>query len=528
MKEKLVGKNKKVFKNLKLGFSTIELMIAFALICIVLVGAVSANFSAQYWGITAQTANEALYKAKTTLEDLRSLVKQDFYQAVSSPLTVSKDISDPADKSCIDGGLCYYVQKTITDLSSCSKYVEAEVEWQVASYPKTTTKLFTYLTNSPEIIARGGDCILNEPSGDWENHSPENVGGISFTPSGKQFTGIDVLHKKIYTTSLTSPYFSIYDIPETIGQNPVLVSSVVDIVKVLGVAKPLNAVDVEEDLATGRTYAFVAVNAATKQLAVIDVTDASTPTIVAQSDLQNVDPLGSYPQGWRVFIYGGRLYMTTRETGISPNGNEFHIFDISTPTIPTEIGNGFALDRTVNAMIVRDQKIAGVTHRLIYLASDSDLKELSILDVTGDTITELPNSVNLPGGQDGLSLSLLGNNLYFGRQSNTSGPELYVFDVTDPTANLLSHIVGQGEVGASVAKIEVSGKYTYIGTNKTGQEFQVWNSDFNTWDGSLNVGRFTSYNFPHLAPLGFDIDGNWIYTISQDLTADKLEVIYTP
>ncbi len=521
MKEKLVGKNKKIYNYQTSGFSTIELMIAFALICIVLVGAVNANFSAQYWGITSQTANEALYKAKTTLEDLRSLIKQDFYQAVSSPLTVSKDPSDSADASCIAGGLCYYVQKNITDLSSCSKYVEAKVEWQVASYPTTTTKLFTYLTNTPEIIARGGDCVLNQPSGDWENNTPESIGSLPFAP-GKQFTGIDVLHKKIYTTSNISPYFSIYDIPEAVGQNPVLVSSPTDIVKVLGVPVKLNAVDVEEDLATGRTYAFVAVNATTKQLAVIDVTDPSTPTLVAQRDLQNVDPLGSSPQGWHLFVYGGRLYMTTRYT----SGNEFHIFNISTPTIPTEIGNGFKLDRTVNDIIVRDQKISGVTHRLVFLAADSDLKELGILDVTGDTITEL-NSVDLPGSQDGLSLSLLGNNLYFGRQSNTGGPELYVFDVTNPESSLTPESE-QGEVGASITNIEVSGKYAYIETSKSGQEFQVWDSDYSTWTGTLNVGRFTSYSFPHLAPLGFDIDGDWIYAISQDLTTDKLGVIYTP
>jgi hypothetical protein len=525
MKEKLAGKNKKVFK-LTSGFSTIELAIAFALICIVLIGAVSANFSAQYWGITAQTANEALYKAKTTLEDLRANAKEDFYKAVSSPLTKSDNPSeDSADISCDNGGLCYYVQKIVTDISSCSKFVEADVEWQVANYPTMSTNLFTYLTNSPEIIARGGDCILNQPSGDWKNNTPESVGSLSFT-TGKQFTGIDVLHKYIYTTSNTSPYFSVYDIPTAVGQNPVLVSSVVDIVKVLGVAKPLNAVDVEEDLATGRTYAFVAVNATTKQLAVIDVTDPSTPTLAAPLlDLKNVDSLGSYPQGWHVFVYGSRLYMTTRET----LGSEFHIFDISTPTIPTEIGNGFPLDRTVNAMIVRDQKISGTIHRFVFLASDSNLKELSVLDVTGDTVTELSNPVNLPGDQDGLSIALLGNDLYFGRQSNSSGPELYVFDVTDPTADLSSKIIGTGKVDASVIKMEVSGEYAFIGTSKNNEQFQVWNSDFSTWDpDTLNAGRFTKYSFPNLAPLGFDIDGNWIYAISNNTTTDKLGVIYTP
>ena len=517
MKGELAGNMHLFLKKQQSGFSTLELIIALTLISIVLVGAIGANFTAEYWSITSQTGNEALYKAKTKLEDLRSLIKQDFYQAVSTPLIASIDPLDPADASCIAGGLCYFVETTITDLSSCSKYVDAKVEWQVDKYPKTNTKLFTYLTNVPEIIARGGDCLLDEPSGDWENNSPQSAGLVSYAP-GKQFTGVDVLHKKIYTTTKTNPNFVVYTAPISMGQNPSPAGTLNVIVN--GQSKNLNSLDVEEDLSTGRTYAFVAVHATSSQLAVIDVTDWNNPTLVAQRSLQNVDPYGSFPQGYRLFIYGGRLYMTVRETA----GNEFHIFDISTPTLPTEIGNGFEPNRTVNDLIVRDQKISGITHRLVFLASDSNLKELGILDVTGDVVAEL-NSVDLPGTQDALSLALLGNHLYLGRSSNASGPELYVFDITNSGASL--PIIGQGEVRANVANLEVSGKYVYLGTNKNGEEFQIWDSDFSTW-GGLNAGRFKSYRFTNLSPLGFDIDDDWIYAVAQSVATDKLQLIYAP
>ncbi len=116
MKAKLLGKN---FNNIykQRGFSTLELMIAFALISIVLVGAVGGNFIAQYWSAVSRTSNEGLYKAKTKLEDLRGDIKQDFYNAVSSPSTASMT-SDPADASCIAGGLCYFVESNISDISS--------------------------------------------------------------------------------------------------------------------------------------------------------------------------------------------------------------------------------------------------------------------------------------------------------------------------------------------------------------------------------------------------------------------------
>jgi LVIVD repeat len=521
MKEKYLGKyGKNIGKNIA-GFSTLELMIAFALISIVLVAAVGANFSAQYWGITSGTANEGLYKAKTKLEDLRSLIKQDFYQAVSSTLPVppSKDATDPADISCIAGGLCYYIETTITDLSSCSKYVQAKVNWRVQSYPTTTTALFTNLTNTPEVIARGGDCILNQPAGDWKNNSPQSVGSLSFTP-GKQFTGIDVLHKKIYAVTNTIPSFLVYDAPTAVGQNPTLVGSY-DL-KVLGVSAKLNAIDAEEDLSTGLTYAFVAVNTTTSQLAVIDVTDSHNPILVKLKPLKGITSPGTLSEGWRVFVYGSRLYITTRET----SGNELHIFDISTPTLPTEIGNGFQLNRTVNDFAVRDQKVNGSKRRLMFLASKAGTNELAVIDVTNDVITDINTDtgnplpiLNLPGGKDGMSVFILGNVLYFGRQSDPSGKELYAFDASNPTISL--PIISQAEVGADVTNIEVSGQYAFI---ETPNQFQVWSSDYTTWAS----GKLQSYGMNNLSPLGFDIDLDWIYAVSSLAGGDKIQVLYTP
>lgn len=510
MKEKLLGKNR--------GFSTLELMIAFALISIVLVGAVGGNFIAQYWSAVSRTSNEGLYKAKTRLEDLRGDIKQDFYNAVSSPSTASVNPADPADASCIAGGLCYFVESNILDISSCSKYVESKVKWQVQSYPETQTSLFTNLTNSPEIINRGGDCLLNVPNGNWQSNNPQSVGLQTYAP-GKQFTGIDILHKKIYVTTNTTPSFIVYDIPTVVGTNPTPIGTY-DL-KLNTFSQKLNAVDVMEDLSTGRTYAFVAVATTTKQLAVFDVTDSSTPELKANVTLQNVDQFGSYPEGYRLYIYGQRLYMTVRET----TGSEFHIFDISTPTLPTEIGNGFELNRTVNDLVVRDQKIGGTTKRLAFLASDSNVKELGVLDVTGDVITEI-NSVDLPGIYDGLSLNIIGRKLYFGRQSNPTGPELFVFDITTPGTSL--PLIGQGEVAGNVSTIKVTGNYAFIGTGKTGEEFQIWSSDYTTWNSAiLNSGRFRFYSFTNLAPLGFDIDNDWIYGVSNLSATDKLQVLYT-
>jgi hypothetical protein len=182
-------------------------------------------------------------------------------------------------------------------------------------------------------------------------------------------------------------------------------------------------------------------------------------------------------------------------------------------------------------MVVREQKVGGVIKRYAFLASSSDAKELSVIDVTNDDPQEV-KSVNLPGDQDGLSVFLVGHELYFGRQSTTNGPELYVFDVTDPNDLSLTSILKQGEVGASVLTLRVSGAYVFMATSKSGQEFQVWRADFSKWDSDvLNAGRLQYYLFAHFPATGtgFDVDGDWVYAVSQFNASpgDALQVLYT-
>lgn len=499
------------------GFTTLELIIAMAILSIAFIGAVGASYAAQYWSITSQTSNEGLYKAKTALEETRALTKQDFYQATSSPLARSASAHDPIDAACLGGSLCYFTQTIVTDISSCSKYAEARVSWQVGGYPTTTTSLFTYLTNADEAVALGGDCVLAEPSGDWAA-ALRGVGAAALDP-GQFFTAVDVLHTTVYATASSSPHFLVYSVPSGIGQAPVRIGSA------SGSHVRLNDVDAITDLATGRTYAYVAQHATTSQLGVFDVTEPSAPTLVTERRIRSIVSPGAFSEGWKVFAYGNRLYVITRET----SGNEFHVFNINTPAQPAEIGSGFELDRTVNDLVVRNQRVGGGIRRFVFLATDADAKELSVLDVTGDVVSEIA-SIDLPGNQDAASLSLAGNTLYVGRQ-NGAGPELYAFDATDPSALALSSVLGRGEVGADVIALRVSGAYVFTGTGEIGREFQTWSADYSEWDPSVaGAGRLSSFSFPHLAATGIDVAGNWVYAVSQSMGSpgDALQVLYAP
>jgi Tfp pilus assembly protein PilV len=518
------------------GFGTLEIIIALALMIVVIVGAVNANISAQYWSMTSETSNEGLYKAKTIIEQLRATASKDFQSASSSPLTVSMNPLDGADTACIAGGMCYSIKRTVFDISSCSKFTEAYVEWRLGMrYPTTTESLYTNLTNNNEIIALGGDCLLNEPEGDWTSGSLDTVGSLSLTPLGAYISGIDVLQKRIYLVSSTSPQLRVFAVPNTAPGNPSLLGSTG------GTGRRLNSVDAIRDMSTGRTYAFVTQNASTSQLAVFDVTDSSLPSFVSERTLSGVDKTGDHPEGWRLFSYGGRffeggaykyeqrLYVTTRET----TGPELHIFNINAPTQPTEIVSAAtSLNRTVNDMVVREQMYNGTLHRYLFLAEDPGAspytKHLRVYDVTDDSPVEVAWA-DLSGTADGLSLFLTGNRLYLGRESG-SGPELYVFDVQVLLGGGLITPLATSEVGADVTTIRGTGSFLYLGTRKSGEEFQVWHADASTWSDSVpNAGRISFQDIPRLAPLGLDVNINWVYAVSQSASlSELLTVINAP
>lgn len=510
MKELLAIKQQK-------GLSIIEIIIALALMITVITGAVQANISSQYWIVTSKIGTEVLYKTKILLETMSARASVDFQSASSTSFSRSQDLHDARDIACFAGGLCYFTKQTVHNISSCTKSIEATVAWNLPKHTGTSTEsLFTTIMNVDEQVARGGDCAIALLEGDWLHQSPQTVGKQITPPLFSN--GIDVLQKNIYVVSSSSPQLRIYRAPQTLGENPILIGST------SAPHRRLNAIEIIRDFGTGRTYAFTTQHASTSQLVVFDVTDTSHPIVTAQRSLYGVQSSGSFPQGWRVFAYGQRLYVLTRETA----GLELHIFNIANPALPYELtASARDINRTVNDLVVREQKIGGILHRYLFLAASSGLKELSIFDVTNDNPIEVA-VVNLSGTEDALSLYLNGDKLYLGRKSGT-GPELFVFDVlsllrgdTTPQA--------KSEVGADVHTLQGVGDLLFLGTSKSSAQFQVWNADTITWNPTIpNTGRLSFTSIPNLAPHGIDNNGDYVYLQSQSATApESLSVYYTP
>lgn len=512
MQVKLAGNNRE-------GFSILEIVIALALLLIFIVGAVEAIASTQYWRLTSVTAREALEINQILIEKIRAESLVDFESASTTDQQESRDVNHPADSICLTGGLCYYKQIQVTDISTCAKSLQANVSWRLGTrYPTSTVTTATYLKNSSEIIARGGDCLVTLPTGNWLTSPPQLVGEITTEP--QQRTSFDVFQNYIYITSAsTTNPFEIYRKPTIVGESPILVGSSA------GANLHLNAIDVVRDMGTGRIYAYVMQHASTSQLGVFDVTDATNPVLITERTLGGANSTGSFPQGWRVMAYGERLYAMTRETA----GQELHIFSITNPRNPIEIFSArYNLNRTVNDLTIHEQMINGSLRRYLFLASSANLKELGVFEVTNDIPIER-GEINLPTEIDAISLHLQGDNLFLGRKNNTSGPELYLFSL----AKLLSdHATTPtvSEVGADVQTIKGAGDFIFIGTNQVGKQFQVWHADTETWNATTaGAGKVTDIAVPRLAPLGIEISENYVYLLTESNTQpETLSIIYTP
>ncbi len=418
------------------GFSTLEIMIAFAIMSLVFGGVMLADFSSNYWVIASQTSNEGLYKAKTRLEELRAASRQDFYSAVSSP--AAKDM----DASCTSGSLCYFVESVVTDISTCSKYAQAVSSWAVRGYPTTTTSLPTHLTYPAEAISLGGDCLLNPPKGTWASAHTTGTASVPGNPKG-----VDALGGITYVVSDTTPYLATY-----------YQGGLVAYTNNFKVSDPVNGFDVARDAATGRTYAFLAVASTTGQLAIVDVTDQASPTEITRVSLAGVVPTGSAPQGWRVAYYGQRVYITVRETA----GPELHIFDVANPAAPNQLAS-VELNTSVYDLVVRDEESSGTTKRFAYLATTKgSAGKVLVYDVTtpGSVVEVTGAATTLP--TNAKSLALAGRTLYVGTDAVSGGGEVYALNVTNPGAvsggfpTLFS-----GEVGAGVVGLKVAGEHLF-------------------------------------------------------------------
>lgn len=474
------------------GVSTIELLIAFAILTLTLTAIVSLVFGNLSVTVDARMSDEALALAASEMETARALAQSDFLAASSTSRMESFT------------GTAYTLRMDVEDLTPCKKKAVSNVLWSQGALRPLSLSLDTTLSDVTEARKLGGDCPTQEPTEGWRNF--ERFASDSASQGTPR--ALDVLNRTAYIATNAAPYLVMARTQHaTQGQTSGLFFSYANGFE--GSAR-INALDAISwrDPATGstRVYVFAALHSSTAQLEVYDVTDPFAPVRVHS---QKLSPCvtGSFPQGWFIQAYGERLYLTTRETA----GPELHVFDISVPATPVELAvgsvtcKGFQLGDTVEQFVVRNQIETGTVRRYLYAATNESDKEIRVLDVTNPfSITEA-TSVDLPGNNDGASVFLLGTRLYFGRLTST-GNDLYIFDASRPSAGLAP--LGGADIGASVLGMRVLGQYAYLITSSVGREIQAWHVK-----DAQNMSRVETHSSRATPGLGIDYEDGYVFVI---------------
>ena len=433
------------------GIATVELLIAFAIIVLALTGIIVVVFGNQSIALDAELNNLALYKAEDRLEgSFAAAATHAGYQS----------LGDVAETDGI------FNLETAVDSYDCFKVVYSDSSWWETKPRPQGIGLATIFVSLEELEAHAKDCLTEPLEDGFDNPGSlvsDNINGQSAA------TDVDVEEEFLYLTS--SPAAAAKDdffIYEFDLAGPSLT--------------PRGSLDIGDGgaygVAVAGDYAYLATASTTAQLQVIDVSDRDNPVRVAVIALDNVDPLGSYPEGRTIFYYDSRVYVGTRETA----GREFHVFDVSgDPASPVELGGGLELNHTVRDITVRDG--------YAFLATSANFCELIVIDVSDPNVMANPcpagggtaNVYNAPDNNDGSSVHVSGEKVYLGREQTTAAAAEDFFilnvDMVHDGAADDDGLYGPYDLGiqttAYTTGIEVAGGIAFVGLDDSNAGLQI-------------------------------------------------------
>ncbi|MFM2374780.1 MAG: hypothetical protein RLZZ234_775 [Candidatus Parcubacteria bacterium] len=449
------------------GFSTIELLIAFAIMLLVLPPLLVLAFGGQTGTLDVTLGNGGVTHVATQIRD-----------AVAS--TTAHWNGTP-----LPWASAFYTQNNnVTNISPCVKQITATTSWNTEKLRAQSASATTYVPSIAEAIALGGGCDPFPPA-EWDN--PENPSGWNTSPGqidGIQ-TGLDVatingVPYAFIVTKNNSQKDDFWTINVANPASPTVLASghleTGDASHING----LNAIDVVTTSAGA--YAYVLQNSNTDQLQTINVSTPTAPVLtstisldaygVAATSTTNIDP-----EGRVTYYHNGRLYIGLHTT----IGPELLVFDVSTtPANPSYVGAiNQAFNHSINDIVVRGN--------YAYLATGYDSRELMIVDVsTSNPVdTGYGFNANLSGTdtEDATTLTLVGDNLYMGRErvNNPNENDVYALSIASP---LNPSVIKSARLGidtntgfastSRVLDVAVQGKLAFLATTDSNKPFIVW------------------------------------------------------
>ncbi|HEY4523601.1 MAG TPA: hypothetical protein VJK04_01865 [Candidatus Paceibacterota bacterium] len=484
--------------NSRLGFSSIEILIATTVLVVVLSAVVLVSFGNQSLLIDSETSSEALTKAQELIEQEQALARKDF--KLVNPVSLSDGI--------------YQKKIDITMPDFFTKKVTATVSWVGDPNRSLNVSLSALVTNFENTI--GGDTCSSALTGNWS--APQKIGNQDYTFGADlindtagiyPITDLDAYKGKLYavvnnqSVNVNQTFF-VFDISNQ-NVTPVFLGGVDN---ATGVAAGLNAVTVAENTVTGKIYAYVAngygANFATctqgakcAQFQVIDVSTPVSLSVVSSYNLKTlgmVTGAGGQAVGNSIFYSNGYIYLGLTKTASGP---EFNIIDVRNPSSPKWVG-GYVVGNDVNAIYVKSNKYA-------YLATPN-AQELIILDVSDPTHpTPVGGFNSMDGAGNGKSVFVVGDRLYLGKTVPNAGNDFHILDNTLPSAILPElTTLGATDFGSSINGLIVRDYLSFLLTNS---ELNILRTDNASAIGAYASMSLTSANQGR----SLDCEGNYLY-----------------
>jgi prepilin-type N-terminal cleavage/methylation domain-containing protein len=431
------------------------------------------------WSSWRMVANQKI------TERIKSVEWNGFFATTSGDQYVSHgDVVNAS--SCLTNSCVRLSSEVVSDVPCGKKHIETA--WFLVRHGGQERSLRTslYQIHERDLVDRGGDCA-------WLYQDRFINPTTEIVSLGGNFDtlAIDSFDDLLVMVGSSSPQVRVYRQTSTNPQSYSLVASTT------GDGRRINAVDVVRDQQSDRLFAYVLFHDRVNQLGVFELFYDQAPLLRSVQNLGGVSAVGSFPQGWRIMVYGDRLFAVTRETA----GAELHIFSVSNPLVPTEIIPARTeLFRTVNDMEMFSKLENGQRKEYLVLGASAALKELALFDVTGLLPVEVV-AINLPGTSNVDALYMTATHIYLGRQAVTGGPELYKFSIeslllgsTTPEATY--------EVGAGVGTITVIGNELLVTTTRSPSDIDRYTQDAVLWQ--TNNARLSRVSSPGLLPYQSD------------------------
>lgn len=490
------------------GFSTLELLIAMAIMTVSMTAVIMVAFGNQSIAIDTELAQRGLYLAQKRLEETGASLKNGF-DSVSSELTASAY------------NAIYDTQVEITDISECVKRIDSKAFWN-RDLRSLSNNLSMNVADTGISAALGHDCATEEIFG-WE--APKFYENPEVIHPGSTANDVDVIdndkgvfaiigsnkngtHETLWIVDVTDP-----DNPEQIGA--------------FDTDDDIYAVDayVEDNF----VYVYTATASTTAQLQVFSVDFTSYPSndpvidMIAQAQLTGVG--GSEPAGRSVMYYQNKVYVGNRRTA----GPEFHIFNNPSPASLTYI-NGLELNHSVNDIGIRNNRA--------YLAATAQTAqgcELIVIDVSNpasliNTCTPASTSglmnYRAPGNFGGTQVEVLSNKVYLGRQRANTDGDFYILDSSNPnTIASLGSINLNLNSNTEVTGLKINGNLAFIATSDQtpangGGPFLVYSIND---PSNITLVSTCSINFSERST-ALDIHDNTVYVTNE--ADDALKILY--